>query len=88
MITQIVNIVCPLDIAQYTTVNIVIRFCVELEMEIVIQELAHQDFVVGEIIFWIGILFFLTVQAETPKMQKFVLSKVLSNTKYYRLYYL
>ena len=76
MILQTVNIAYPTGIVQDTTVNTVIPFHVELVMVIVIQELVHLVLSVGMIISWNSIHFFLTVQAETPKMQKFVLRKV------------
>ena len=75
-ILQTVNIACPTGIVQDTTVNTVIPFHVELVMVIVIQELVHLVLSVGMIISWNSTHFFLTVQAETPKMQKFVLRKV------------
>ena len=65
-----------MDIVQNTIVNTVIPFHAELVMVIVIQELVHLVLFVGITISWISIHFFLTVQAETPKMQKFVLRKV------------
>ena len=65
-----------MDIVQNTIVNTVIPFRAELVMVIVIQELVHLVLFVGITISWISIHFFLTVQAETPKMLKFVLRKV------------
>ena len=56
--------------------NTVIPFHVELVMVIVTQELVHLVLFVEIVISWISIHFFLTVQAERPKMQKFVLRKV------------
>ena len=75
-IPQTVNIAYPTDFVQDTTVNTVILFLVELVMVIVIQELVQLVLFVGMIISLSSILFFLTVQAETPKMQKFALRKV------------
>ena len=88
MTLQTASIAYPKGIVHVMTVNTVIPLNVELVMVIVTQELVHLVLFVETIISWISIHFFLTVQAETPKMQKFVLSKVLSNTKYYRLCYL
>ena len=65
-----------MGIVQITIVSTVIPFHAELVMVIVIQELVHLVLFVGIIIFWSSIHFFLTVKAEKPKMQKFVLRQV------------
>ena len=65
-----------MGIVQNTIVSTVIPFRAELVMVIVIQELVHLVLFVGMIISWNSIHFFLTVQAETPKMLKFALKKV------------
>ena len=76
MILQTASIAYPKGIVQNTIVNTAIRFLAELGMEIVIQELVHLVLFVGIIISCNSIHFFLTVQAEEPKMQKFVSRKV------------
>ena len=70
------NIAYPTGIVQDTIVNTVIPFHVELVMVIVTQELVHMVFIAGIKISWTSIHCFLTVQAERPKMQMFVLRKV------------
>ena len=76
MILQTANIAYPKGIVQVMTVNIVIPFHVELVMVTVTPELARLVMFVGIIISWSSIHFFLTVLADIPKMQKFVLNKV------------
>ena len=76
MTLQTASIAYPKGIVQVMTVNTVIPLNVELVMVIVTQELVHMVFIAGIKISWISIHCFLTVQAERPKMQMFVLRKV------------
>ena len=77
MTLQTASIAYPKGIVQVMTVNTVIPLIVELVMVIVTQELVHLVLFVETIISWISIHFFLTVQAEPLKAQRFLIRKVI-----------